>query len=236
MAARVSASGAVRSPNRLAPRWATSRSRRREARDSSSRSMAASARFRSSRARARRNGALLGPAARTYRSRSRTRTAGGPSSDAGSANASPDSASPTRTLQSRFGSGGTHAMRVSSLSMTTASHSRSSHNHTAVGLMSTPWMHRASTSRRMAATPRGSPAARCRLVTRSSTCTRNAPEPHAGSRTEKDRSRCRRCAAYGSGTISPRAPASTRPSVSMSSESATTSARSVTCATSACGV
>ena len=51
-----------------------------------------------------------------------------------SPNAAPASASPTRMLQSRFGSGGTALMRVSSLSITTESQSRSSQSHTAVGI------------------------------------------------------------------------------------------------------
>ena len=71
----------------------------------------------------------------------------------------------------------------SSASMTTESQSRSSHSQTAVGFTSTPKIERVSTSRRRSPTGRSSPAARARSASRSSRCTRNAPEPHAGSST-----------------------------------------------------
>ncbi len=135
-----------------------------------------------------------------------------------------------RTFRSRFGSGVTASGSSTSLSITTDNQSRSSHSQTAVGLTSTPKIERVRTSRRIVLRSRPSPSVARSDATRSSACTRKAPDPHAGSSTvsRSTASRSVRARAAGSGSpASARAPSSCNAAASADVETRSTSEKGV---------
>ena len=230
-----------RRPKRSRPRAATSNSRRSSFVFTMRPSRSASAARRSAPSSSRANESLRGPVARAYRARSAATLAGNRSAPVGpspvrSSNVPPPSASPTRTLRSRFGRGGTPNGSSTSRSIIPDSQRRSSQSQTAIGLTSTPKMERVSTARRMSARERWSPQARMRRAIRSRACTRKAPDPHAGSSTRMVASLSRRRMASAGDTVAGSVRrCRTSPSVPNGC-SACSSAASVTRATRSCGV
>ena len=209
-------------------------SRRRETAKSSARVASAIAAVRSSRSMARASVRLRTPVARVYRPRNRSSAM--PPVRGASSKAVPASASPTRMLRSKFGNGITRDGSDSSASITTDNQSRSSQSHTAVGLISTPKIDVVSTSRRRSESERRSPAAPDSAAKRSRACTRNAPDPHAGSRMRTARTASAKRRASRALTRSPASAARTTRSSAPKRASAASSPAPATRCSNSCGV